>query len=303
MIRPSTSCRYCLYSGAAGSPCGFIVLGILPFIEKAFKITTSMSLLELADASHPLLRRLAVEAPGTYNHSLQVATLSEAAAEAIGGNSLLTRVAAYYHDVGKINKADYFVENQTDGRNRHIHLSPNMSFHIITGHVKDGMALAKEYNLPTVLLPFIQQHHGTTLIEYFFDKARKQHDQSEPEGPQISEMQFRYNGPKPKSKEIAILMLADAAESASRTLEDPTASAIERLVHNLAMKRLLDGQFDECDLTMRDLELVERALVKTLTGIYHGRIAYPASANTPAYPAPAAGRREDDQPFPNARTA
>lgn len=268
----------CLYTGAAGLSVGFIVLGILPFVEKAFKITTGMTLLELADASQPLLRRLSLEAPGTYNHSLQVATLAEAAADAIGGNSLLCRVAAYYHDIGKINKADYFIENQTDGRNRHLHLSPNMSFHIIIGHVKDGMALAKEYNLPSVILPFIQQHHGTTLIAYFFDKAKKQQGQNEPEGPQVSEMQFRYSGPKPKNREIAILMLSDAAESATRAEREPSHTRIEQIVHELAMARLLDGQFDESNLTMRDLELVERTLVKTLTGIYHGRIAYPSTS-------------------------
>ena len=273
--------RNCLYTGAAGLSVGFVVLGILPFIERAFKITTGMTLLELADASQPLLRRLSLEAPGTYNHSLQVATLAEAAADAIGANSLLCRVAAYYHDVGKINKPDYFIENQTDGRNRHIHLSPNMSFHIIIGHVKDGMALAKEYNLPPVILPFIQQHHGTTLIEYFFDKAKKQQDQSQPDGPQISDLQFRYSGPKPKNREIAILMLADAAESATRAEKEPSHARIEDIVHTLAMKRLLDGQFDESDLTMRDLELVERTLVKTLTGIYHGRIAYPSNPQKP----------------------
>ncbi len=273
--------RNCLYTGAAGLSVGFIVLGILPFIEKAFKITTGMTLLELADASQPLLRRLSLEAPGTYNHSLQVATLSEAAADAIGANSLLCRVAAYYHDVGKINKADYFIENQTDNRNRHIHLSPNMSFHIIIGHVKDGMALAKEYNLPSVILPFIQQHHGTTLILYFFDKAKKQQGLLEPEGTEVSEMQFRYSGPKPKSREIAILMLADAAESATRAEREPSHARIEQIVHDLAMARLLDGQFDESNLTMRDLELVERTLVKTLTGIYHGRIAYPSTMPNP----------------------
>ena len=272
----------CLYTGAAGLSVGFIVLGILPFVEKAFKITTGMTLLELADASQPLLRRLSLEAPGTYNHSLQVATLAEAAADAIGGNSLLCRVAAYYHDIGKINKADYFIENQTDGRNRHLHLSPNMSFHIIIGHVKDGMALAKEYNLPSVILPFIQQHHGTTLIAYFFDKAKKQQGQNEPEGPQVSEMQFRYSGPKPKNREIAILMLSDAAESATRAEREPSHARIGQIVHDLAMARLLDGQFDESNLTMRDLELVERTLVKTLTGIYHGRIAYPSTTTVPA---------------------
>src|SRR6185312_4856505 len=202
----------CLYAGAAGLGVGFVVLGILPFIEKAFKITTSMTLLELADVSQPLLRRLAVEAPGTYNHSLQVATLAEAAADAIGANALLCRVASYYHDIGKINKADYFCENQGDGTNRHINLSPSVSLLIIIGHVKDGVELAKEYNLPASILPFIQQHHGTTLIEYFYHQACTRQDKDE-DGPCVPETQYRYAGPKPKSKEIAILMVADAVES------------------------------------------------------------------------------------------
>lgn len=269
--------KYCLYAGAAGMAAGFVVLGILPFIEKSFKITTSMTLLELADASQPLLKRLAIEAPGTYNHSLQVATLSEAAADAIGANSLLCRVASYYHDVGKINKADYFIENQVDGKNRHINLSPSVSLLIIIGHVKDGIELAKEYNLPASILPFIQQHHGTTLIEYFYHRACTQQDVED--GPSVPETQYRYPGPKPKSKEIAIVMVADAVESAVRAMSEPNASRIETLVHELAMKRLHDGQFDECDLTFRELEQVERALTKTLLGIYHGRIAYPSTAN------------------------
>jgi putative nucleotidyltransferase with HDIG domain len=274
--------KYCLYSGAAGLAVGFVVLGILPFVEKAFKITTAMTLLELADVSQPLLRRLAIEAPGTYNHSLQVATLAEAAADAIGGNSLLCRVASYYHDVGKINKADYFIENQVDGRNRHINLSPNVSLLIIIGHVKDGIELAKEYNLPPTILPFIQQHHGTTLIEYFYHRACTQQDRERlvEGGATVPETQYRYPGPKPKSKEIAIVMISDAVESAVRAMPEPNASRIETLVHELAMKRLLDGQFDECDLTFRDVEQIERALTKTLLGIYHGRIAYPSTSPT-----------------------
>jgi putative nucleotidyltransferase with HDIG domain len=275
-----------IYTGAAGLAVGFAVLGILPFIEKAFGITTGMTLLELADASQPLLRRLALEAPGTYNHSLQVAVLAEAAAEVVGADALLCRVAAYYHDIGKINKADYFVENQGEGHNRHIHLTPSMSFHIITGHVKDGVALAREYNLPPEVVPFIQQHHGTTLIEYFYEKAKKRHDQLGPDEPEISEQNFRYAGPKPKTREVAILMLADAAESASRTLEEPTPVALEKLVRSLAMKRLMDGQFEECDLTLRDLATIEKSLVKTLAGIYHGRIAYPSA---PQQAAPTGG--------------
>jgi putative nucleotidyltransferase with HDIG domain len=288
---------YCLYSGAAGLAVGFVVLGILPFVEKSFKITTSMTLLELADASQPLLRRLAIEAPGTYNHSLQVATLAEAAAESIKTNSLLCRVAAYYHDVGKINKADYFIENQVDGRNRHINLSPSVSLLIIIGHVKDGIELAKEYNLPASILPFIQQHHGTTLIEYFYHQACTRQGQTDAEGPSVPETQYRYAGPKPKSREIAILMICDAVESAVRAMPEPNASRIEALVHELSMKRLHDGQFDECDLTFRELEQIERSLTKTLLGIYHGRIAYPSSMGAgtssagPQYPQPTTAAR------------
>jgi len=272
----------CLHAGAAGLAVGFVVLGILPFIEKAFRITTSMTLLELADASQPLMRRLALEAPGTYNHSLQVATLSEEAAEAIGANSLLCRVGAYYHDIGKINKSDYFIENQSGGVNRHINLSPSVSLLIIIGHVKDGIEMAKEYNLPTSLFPFIQQHHGTTLVEYFYHQACADQEQCRPDQPAISETQYRYPGPRPRSREVAVVMLADAVESATRAMSEPNAGRIESLVHELCMKRLLDGQFDECEMTMRDIEAIERSLVKTLLGIYHGRIAYPAPASTTA---------------------
>jgi hypothetical protein len=274
--------RNCLYAGAAGLGVGFVVLGILPFVEKAFRITTGMTLLELADASQPLMRRLSLEAPGTYSHSLQVATLSEEAADAIHANSLLCRVGAYYHDIGKINKPDYFIENQQGRENRHLTLTPNMSLNIIIGHVKDGVEMAKEYNLPTSLLPFIQQHHGTTLVEYFYRQAC---DHSDPDGPKIAEHEFRYPGPKPKSKEIAIVMLADAVESATRALSEPSANRIERLVHDLALRRLTDGQFDECDLTMRDLERIEQSLCKTLLSFYHGRIAYPSTATLSAPPA------------------
>ncbi|HYO09218.1 MAG TPA: HDIG domain-containing protein [Tepidisphaeraceae bacterium] len=270
--------KNCLYTGAAGIAVGFVVLGILPFIERAFRITTSMTLLELADASTPLLRRLSVEAPGTYNHSLQVATIAEACAEAIGVNSLLCRVAAYYHDVGKINKPDYFCENQGGGVNRHMNLSPSVSLLIIIGHVKDGIELAREYNLPTSIFPFIQQHHGTTLVEFFYYQACTKKDRTDADGPAVSEVQYRYPGPKPRTKEIAIVMIADAVESATRAMQDPSASRIEALVHDIVMKRLLDGQFDDCDLNMRELAQVERTCVKSLLSIYHGRIAYPSSA-------------------------
>ncbi|MDB5297814.1 MAG: putative rane protein, partial [Phycisphaerales bacterium] len=290
--------RNCCYAGAAGLAVGFVVLGILPFVERAFRITTSMTLLELADASQPLLRRLQVEAPGTYNHSLQVANLSESAAEAVGADSLLCRVGSYYHDVGKINKPDYFVENQAGGQNRHLNLDPNLSLHIIVGHVKDGVELAREYNLPTSLVPIIQQHHGTTVVEYFYRRAvSRRQEQIEAalcaaqgagaKPPAVSESQFRYEGPRPRTKEVAIIMLADAVESATRSLSDPTAAQIEGLVNDLAMKRLLDKQFDECDLTLKELDAIKRSLVRTLAGIYHGRIPYPGQATPqPAGPAP-----------------
>jgi putative nucleotidyltransferase with HDIG domain len=266
--------RNSMFAGAAGLGVGFIVLGILPFIEKAFKITTSISLLELADASHPLLRRLAVEAPGTYTHSLQVATLAEAAAEAVGANSLLCRVGSYYHDIGKMNKADYFVENQVDGRNRHLNLTPSVSLLIIIGHVKDGVEMAREYNLPPVIQNIIQQHHGTTLVEYFYHQACKNCGDDE----QPPDVQYRYPGPKPRSRETAVVMIADCVESASRAIVEPTANRIETLVHELVMKRLLDGQFDEADLTFSELQLIEKTLVKSLLAIYHGRLAYPSTA-------------------------
>jgi hypothetical protein len=290
----------CMYVAASGLVVGFVVLGILPFIEKAFRITTSMTLLELADPGQPLLRRLAMEAPGTYNHSLQVATLAEAAAEAIGANSLLCRVGSYYHDVGKINKADYFIENQQPGTgNRHLNLSPSVSLLIIIGHVKDGVELAKEYNLPTSFFPFIQQHHGTTLVEFFYHQACTISAQRQPDQPAVAEAQYRYPGPKPRAKEVAIVMLADAVESAARSMPEPTGNRVETLVHDLAMKRLTDGQFDECDMTMRELELIERSMMKTLLAIYHGRIAYPS---TKAAVAPE-GRGQSVVAAPAARTA
>jgi putative nucleotidyltransferase with HDIG domain len=264
------------YVGAAGFATGFVVLGTLPFIEKAFRITTGMTLLELADFSHPLLRRLALEAPGTYNHSLQVATLAEAAAEAVGANSLLCRVAAYYHDVGKINKPDYFVENQQQGQqSRHLTLTPNVSFLIIKGHVMDGIEMAREYALPTSIFPFIQQHHGTTLVEYFYEAARLQQEKTG--ATEISETEFRYPGPKPHSREVGILMMADCAESAMRAMQKPTPAGIEDLVHKLTRKRLEDGQFDDCDLTLRDVHRIEQSLIKTLLSIHHVRVAYPST--------------------------
>ncbi len=250
---------------------GLLVFGLLPFIERLFNVTTSMTLLELADMNNPLLKRLQQAAPGTFNHSLQVAALAGAAAEAIGANSLLTRVGAYYHDIGKIHKPQYFVENQLAGRNQHEKLQPAMSLLIIVGHVKDGIEMAREYGLPKPLHQFIETHHGTTLVEYFYHAAKKQKGDDE----QPDEFEFRYPGPKPQTKEAACLMISDAVESACRTLSDPTPLRIEQLVHSLSTKRLMDDQFGECDITLAEIKGIEQAVTKSLTASYHGRVAYP----------------------------
>lgn len=257
---------------------GMIIQALLPLIEKTFKIATSMTLLDYSDANQPLLRRLAMEAPGTYSHSLLVGAISESAAEAIGRNGLLCRVGAYYHDIGKINKPSYFVENEMGSKSRHKELSPTMSQLVIVGHVKDGIEMAKEYGLPAVLRQFIETHHGTTLIEYFFHEAQKKRD--EKQNP-LSESEFRYAGPRPKTKEAAIVMLADASEGAVRSLKDITPTKIETVVHNMAMRRLQDGQYDECDLTLRELSQIESSIAKSLAAHYHGRIAYPSRPDEP----------------------
>jgi len=271
----------------AGFITGLFVQGVLPLIEKAFRVTTTMTLKELNDASHPLLQRLAHEAPGTYQHSLRLADMTEAAADAIGGDGLLCRVGAMYHDVGKINKPQYFIENQGGGPNKHDKLSPAMSLLIIVGHVKDGVEMAREYALPPVLRHFVESHHGTTLVEYFFHAARKQ--QKEAEQPAPSEFEFRYPGPKPQTREAAMMLLCDGIEAAARTLEEPTPVRLEQLVHSIAMKRLMDGQFDDCALTLQDLARAEAAITKTLCAIYHARVKYPekqADKKTPQVSGP-----------------
>ena len=264
---------------------GVLIQGLLPLIEKIFRIATSMTLLDYSDANQPLLKRLAMEAPGTFSHSLLVGSIAEAAAEAIGRNGLLCRVGAYYHDIGKINKSGYFAENETGSMSRHKELSPAMSQLIIVGHVKDGIEMAREDSLPAVLRQFIETHHGTTLIEYFYNEARKKHDEKESEGSSWpSESEFRYAGPKPRTKEAAIVMLADAVEGTVRSLTEAIPTRIEAAVHNMAMKRLQDGQFDECDLSLRELSLIEASMVKTLAAHYHGRVAYPKPPYAPKEP-------------------
>jgi putative nucleotidyltransferase with HDIG domain len=267
-----------LSAALAGVGVAMFALAILPSIERIFQITTAMTLLELCDANRPLLRRLQQEAPGTFNHSLTVGIMAEAAGNAIGGNGLLCRVGAYYHDVGKLSKPLYFIENQGNGvPNRHDKLSPAMSLLIIVGHVKDGIELAREYALPSVVHQFIGQHHGTTLVEYFFHAARKKQEREGDDTPEISETEFRYPGPKPQSREAAIVMICDVCESVVRSIEEPTPGRIDSAVHNMIMKRLMDGQFAECNLTLRDLSVIEDSLIRTLAGIHHGRVAYPSS--------------------------
>jgi len=252
---------------------GFLMTGLLPFIERSFGVLTDLSLLEVGDVAHPLLQELVRRAPGTYNHSINVASIGEAAAEAIGARGLLVRVGAYFHDVGKMLKPAYFIENQGQ-ENRHESLVPAMSTLIIIAHVKEGVELARQYNLPQPIVDMIAEHHGTTLVEFFYRRATEL-SQTDPNGTEIDEHNYRYPGPKPSSRESAVMMLADAVESASRALTEPTPSRIAGLVHDLAMKRLLDGQFDECGLTLEELEIIERSLVKSLTAVYHGRVKYP----------------------------
>ncbi len=269
---------------------GLLAVGIvqwgLPAIEKVFKVTTAMTLKELNDASHPLLQRLAQEAPGTYQHSLRIADMSEAAAETIGADGLFCRVGAMYHDIGKINKPMYFIENQGGGPNRHDKLTPAMSLLIIVGHVKDGIEMAREYALPPTLRHFIESHHGTTLVEYFYHAAKKQTEAQDK--PEPSEFEFRYPGPKPQTKEAAIMLLCDCVESAARSLPEPTPVRLEQVVNTLARKRLMDGQFDECNLTLSELHKIEESIVKTLRAVYHGRIAYPTDKKEEQPQTPAA---------------
>ena len=268
---------------AASIMVGFLVLGILPSIERLFDITTGMTLAELRDPSQPVLRQLQQRAPGTYNHSLQVANIAEAAADVIGADSLLVYVGALYHDIGKMNKPEYFVENQADGFNKHSKLRPAMSLLVIIGHVKDGIELAREYGLPRAIQHFIESHHGTTLVEYFYHAAKTQAELDRKSA--VDEVEFRYPGPKPRTKEAAILMLADGVESATRAMAEPNPSRIESLVRELGRKRLLDDQFDESELSFRELSQIEDAMIARLCAIHHGRISYPVTrTGEPAEP-------------------
>jgi putative nucleotidyltransferase with HDIG domain len=263
---------------------GLVVGGTLPMIESLFGVTTEMSWLEQADLNHPLMKRLSIEAPGTYHHSLIVASIAEAAAEAIGANAVMTRVCAYFHDIGKLTKPEYFIENMDPALNPHEDLTARMSALILIAHVKDGVDLAIKHKLNCHIIDVIEQHHGTTLAWYFYKRALDQKAEmirlveqgksKEDDIPQVTEDVFRYPGPKPQFKESAIISLADAIESASRSLEKPTPSRVETLVDEIVQSRMADGQLDECDLTIAELARVKASFVKTLLSMMHSRVKY-----------------------------
>ena len=264
----------------------FVVSGALPIFESVFRVTTDISWLELADLNHPLLKRMMIEAPGTYQHSLVVANLAESAAESIGANAAMARVCSYFHDIGKLVKPDYFTENMRRDRNPHDDLAPTMSALIIIAHVKEGVDIALKNGLKQPIIDVIQQHHGTSMIYYFYKRAQQQQEDQRAGGkimnireediPEVREESFRYPGPKPQTRECAIISLADSIESASRSLERVTPQKIDQLVTDIVQKRLMDGQLKECDLTMRELEVVAESFKFTLQSMMHTRVSYPS---------------------------
>ena len=253
-----------------GLLCGIVTLGILPLFEYLLQTVTNISLLELADLNHPVLQRLILEAPGTYHHSLIVGNLSDTACTAIGANGLIARIGAYYHDIGKLHKPEYFSENQDMKKNRHDDLSPTMSKIVIMNHIKEGLELAKKYSLSPALWGFIQRHHGSSLVYYFYRRALEGKEENE----EITEEGFRYPGPKPDTRETAIVLLADSAEAATRSLKDPTPDKIAEMVHKVINNKFIDGQLDECELTLKDIEKISGVFIKILSGIYHSRVTY-----------------------------
>ncbi len=254
---------------------GVIATGFLPLIEIIFGFTTDIKLLELSSLDQPILKDLMVKAPGSYHHSVMVSNMVEATAESIHANPLLAKVSAYYHDIGKINKPLYFVENQVKGDNKHEKLAPSMSSLILISHVKDGVELAKQHRLGKEIIDIIQQHHGTSLISYFYQKAKEQSKKRGGRSSPVKEEDFRYPGPKPQTKEAGLVLVADVVEAASRTLVNPTPARIQGMVQKIINNIFSDGQLDECELTLKDLNLIAKTFSKTLSGIFHSRIEYP----------------------------
>jgi len=275
-LEPSVFLKEGYWGIASGITSAGMVMLLLPVFESLFKIATDITLLELSDLNHPLLKKMILNAPGTYHHSLVVGNLAEAASDAIGANSLLARVGAYYHDIGKIEKAQYFSENETSHKSYHEKLTPSMSALIIQSHVKDGIETAKKYNLNKTIIDFIAQHHGAGLIYYFYQRALEKIGDEE----KLKEEAFRYTGPKPQTKETAIVLLADAVEASSRTLTDPTPSRIKGLVQKIINNKFIDNQLDECDLTLKDLNKIAAAFARVLMGIFHSRVEYPDENKT-----------------------
>ena len=252
----------------SGLVSGMITIALLPYFEKTFNILTLFKLLELGDLSHPLLKKLSMEAPGTFHHSMMVATLSENAAAAVGANSVFARVAAYYHDIGKCKRPQFYVENQQNGENPHNRVSPFMSNLIITSHTKDGAEMAKQYQIPREIRDIMYEHQGTTFLAYFYNKAKAL-------DPTVTKEEFRYSGPKPRSKESAIIMLADSIEAAVRSLDEKTPRAIEEMLRKIINSKIEDNQLSEADLTFKEIEIIIQTFVKSLISIHHVRIKYP----------------------------
>jgi len=261
------------WSLGGGVGWGLLMTGVLPFIERIFNLATPMRLRELADLNQPFFRRFLLEAPGTYHHSVLVGSLAEAAADAVGADPLLARVGAYYHDIGKMTKPTYFAEN-IHGQSRHEKLSPPMSALVIVSHVRDGVEMGKELGLPQPVIDIIAQHHGTCVVEYFYYEALKEARANG--STRVDVARYRYPGPKPQTKEAAIVMLADAVEAASRALKEPSSARVAELVHELVMRRLLDGQLDESPLTLREIHKIEQTMTRMLQGLFHTRIPYPS---------------------------
>ena len=265
----------CCSAFLGGVLVGVIATGLMPLIEMAFGYTTDIKLMELANLDQPLLRELMVQAPGTYHHSVIVSNMVEASARAIGANPLLAKVAAYYHDIGKIKKPLYFIENQAGRANRHEKLAPSMSALILIAHVKDGVELARQAKLGREIRSIIEQHHGTSLISFFYEKARERTEKKGGKSLAVKEEDFRYRGPRPQTKEAGLVMLADVIEAASKTLVDPTSARIQGMVQKIMNKVFSDGQLDECELTLKDLHAIAKSFNQTLSGIFHHRIEYP----------------------------
>ncbi|MFH1675445.1 MAG: HDIG domain-containing metalloprotein, partial [bacterium] len=263
-----TANPWIILAGIAPAPVAMIMADFL--LDSAFNIPTTNRLREFDSPDHPLLRKLQLEAPGTWHHSMMLGLIAEAACQAVGGNTLLVRVACMYHDIGKIRRPEFFIENQGGGRNLHDKYSPWLSKIIVEGHVKDGIAMAKAHGLPKELIDMIPQHHGTALIQYFFRKALAMSEDG-----YVNEYEYRYPGPKPQSPEAACINIADASESATRSLEDPTPHRIETQIKRIYEERLLDGQYDECGLALNQLDLIKTVIIGRLTAAYHGRIEYP----------------------------